>query len=384
MLAGRKRGRHEADAEPPPSDDLDAPAGHGCGPESMPSPPPSPPPVATAAEGYGIVVPLSGRRARVAVQCGNLGAPALALLADEPLVRTSEAAILSHAPVATCPGDAPRPFFGLRGGYGTQVVRPSYEGYLHAADAFCGREAPPVFTVRRPATPALHAFFRALRASNAALLADVARSLLVGVWADVPAMRALHAAVTDGRAWAELSVQVIWGAARGGSGSDCDSCAEPAAAAPSAAAAAAPNNLPVWHRDGAGSWLHVGLGVRGHRTLGVQVAPGPAAADTHSVHWLDLHAGDVYLGNMACTQHGVVYDMARAGHAARVVAVQARTLLTAAEKADLRGVSPAAAHRLADVIAAAMVARPMRLPAAADVQAAMGYAHHQCQLERVK
>jgi hypothetical protein len=196
----------------------------------------------------------------------------------------------------------------------------------------------------KPAAPLAYvAFFEALRRANRQLLTELAErwESLAAVSADETCAAAtLARLVREGKAFADLALQVHYGDDEPG----------------------------IWHGDAANSLLHFAVSVRGTRALLYEAAPTADAKmlETHKGR-LALAPGSVYLSSPAMFPHAVEY-MACGTHETRILAMQARFLLSVQELRDIHQCGRGAEwHALGEVLSSALASHGLTLPSLAQV-----------------
>lgn len=171
------------------------------------------------------------------------------------------------------------------------------EGYFHALNvpgpvpSVHPRKGKPL--QRCPAPLQLQALCESIRRQNAESFGELARKL-----SKLRHAKPLHKALMRGSHFADISVQMHWGAE-------------------------IPEEHACWHWDAANSMLHLALGLQGSRTLHVkrhlpklEQSPNEALVQQESA---------VYLSTPCCFPHAVQYPETRWED--RVVAAQCRVLL---------------------------------------------------------
>ncbi|CAJ1336828.1 unnamed protein product [Effrenium voratum] len=204
------------------------------------------------------------------------------------------------------------------------------EGYFHTLGSSAVVSANPRTGGSMPKPAAnlqLRAFAQSLRAANAEVLCKLA--------ADCPEGSLLQKALREGRAFADLAVQIHWGQAV--------------------------RSADVqWHIDAPNSALHMAVSVHGGRTLKMKLRD-PFALDTKIVDERQ-EPGDVYIGNPAAFEHGLEYD--EATWETRMIALQLRLLFTEEELG-----CPNAAIGM-DALAKGVASQKFRLPSMEEVRQA--------------
>mmetsp|Transcript_604 Transcript_604/g.1238 ORF Transcript_604/g.1238 Transcript_604/m.1238 type:complete len:290 (+) Transcript_604:53-922(+) len=175
------------------------------------------------------------------------------------------------------------------------------EGYFHAVPGQYGKEVPSVHPrcgselLRQSAPEAVYAFCEAVRRVNASKFDALTKDLL-----SRSGSSRLGAVFKRKAYLADLAVQVHWGEA-------------------------VKTSDMFWHMDAANSFLHMAIGVQGHRALHAKRKSGPQVEP--EVLWQE--PGAVYLAAPCCFSHAVEY--AASTWDTRIIAVQCRLLLTESE-----------------------------------------------------
>ncbi|CAE7042276.1 DDX47 [Symbiodinium sp. CCMP2456] len=197
------------------------------------------------------------------------------------------------------------------------------EGYFHTlpgAEPFpsvnprCGRDM-----LKPAASLRLRAFAEGVRRANSEFLARMA--------ADCPEDSVLRRLLEQGRAFADLAVQIHWG--------------EPVG-----------QDDIAWHVDAPNSALHMAVSVHGHRSLKMKLRQ-PFELEP-AIHEELQVPGDVYVGNPAAFEHGLEYPAAT--WETRTVAFQLRLLVNEAEMRDPD------VHQGLGSLAKGIAVQPLRLP----------------------
>eukprot|EP00439_Symbiodinium_sp_Y106_P057779 s4539_g8.t1 len=218
------------------------------------------------------------------------------------------------------------------------------EGYFHTlpgAEPFpsvnprCGGDM-----LKPAASLRLRAFAEGVRRANAGFLARMA--------ADCPENSVLRRLLEEGRAFADLAVQIHWGESVG-------------------------QDDIAWHVDAPNSALHMAVSVHGRRSLKMKLRQ-PFELEP-AIHEELQVPGDVYVGNPAAFEHGLEYPAATweplngkgrreeiSSSETRTVAFQLRLLINEAEMRDQD------VHQGLSALAKGIAAQPLRLPGLAELR----------------